>query len=311
MATGNSRVIVGQEVKGKWGEVGASPKGYVLRRTNFKVDPSRPELTSGEMRADPFRAPSRMGATEIKGEFGFEVVPGAHDVIMTGILHNEWEGNVLKAGADFTPRSLFLEHHTLGRHILYTGVVLEKVGLTFEPNGMVKASASFLAKERKENAAKSVAATIVEAPETLASASWDGVFKVDGEASKIMTALTIDITRTVNMRAVLGEKYPQTAHLSKFDVTGSMTIRPQGPEWWSRFHNEESRMWLEVTISGIAEDERPSYTFSLPRLLLTSAPEDLSDAEDLLIDLPFAADVDTDPDVMVPLFITRSHTEDQ
>jgi hypothetical protein len=308
MATGNSRVLIGEEVKDQWGVVGASPTGYVLRRTYFKVDPSRPELTSGEMRSDPFRAPSRMGATEIKGEFGFEVVPGAHDVIMAAILHNEWNGETLKAGAGFVPKSLFIEHLTFGRHILYTGVALEKVGLSFEPNGIVKGSASFLAKERREGA-NSAAATIVDAPDTLASASWDGVFEIDGERSKIMTALTIDITRTVNMRAVLGEKFPQTAHLSKFDVTGSMTIRPQDTGWWRNFQNEEERMKLEVTISGIAGSDRPSYKFTLPRLLLTSAPEDLSDPEDLLIELPFAADINTaaaDPADRVPLIITRT-----
>ena len=301
MATGNSRVLCGMEAV--WGDGGGpNPTAVVMRRTNFKVDPSRPELTSGEMRPDPFRAPSRLGATEIKGEFGFEVVPGAHDEIMAAIMHNAWAGNVLKAGSDFVPRSMFLEHATLGKHILYTGVALEKVGITFAPNDLVKASASFLAKDRDELDNSSVApGDIDEAPDTLAAANWDGVFKVDGAASQIMTGLSIDITRTVNLRQVLGSKYPTSAHASRFDVTGSMTLRPTDTGWWRKFH-AETRISLEVTVFGVPNTL--SYKFTLPKLLLTSAPEDLSDAEDLLIDIPFAAEVD--PVEGVPMLITRT-----
>jgi hypothetical protein len=301
MATGNSRILCGTEKE--WGDGGgASPAAVVLRRTTFKVDPSRPELISGEMRPDPFRAPSRLGATEIKGEIGFEVVPGAHDYIMAAILHNEWDGDTLKAGDDFVPRSLFIEHRTFDKHVKYTGAALEKVSMTFEPNGLVKASASFLAKDRTVLEESSVdAADVGPAPDTLAAANWDGVFKVDGVPSKIMTSLTIDITRGVNLRSVLGSKYPTGAHASKFDVTGSMTVRPTGAGWWEKFH-DESRISLDVTIYGVPTSL--SYRFRLPRLLLTSAPEDLSDPEDLLIDLPWAAEVDSASGA--PLTITRT-----
>ena len=301
MATGNSRILCGKEAE--WGDGGGdAPSAVVLRRTNFKVDPSRPELTSGEMRPDPFRAPSRMGATEIKGEFGFEVVPGAHDDIFAAAMHNEWEGGVLKAGDDFVPRSLFLEHNTFGRHILYKGVALEKIGLSFEPGGLVKASASFLAKDREELDESSVDPDGIEqAPETLAAANWDGIFMVDGAKSEMMTSLSLDISRTVALRTVLGFKYPTSAHASKFDVTGSMTIRPQDASWWQKYHDEE-RLSLAVTIFGVPNTK--SYTFKLGKLLLTSAPEDLSDPEDLLIDMPFSAEVD--PASGVPLIITRS-----
>ena len=255
------------------------------------------------MRPDPFKAPSRLGATEIKGEFGFEVVPGAHDEILAAILHNEWQGNLLKAGADFIPRSLFLEHETLGKYILYKGVALEKLGLTFEPNGLVKAAASYLAKDREELDESHVDEVNIEpAPDTMAAANWDGIFKVDGVISKIMTSLTLDITRTVNLRTVLGSKYPTSAHTSKFDVTGSMTIRPLDTTWWKKFH-DETRISLDVQIFGMPNTR--SYRFSLPKLLLTSAPEDLSNPDDLLIDIPFSAEVDADSGV--PMFITRTN----
>ena len=301
MATGNSRILCG--VESVWGDGGgANPTAIVLRRTNFKVDPSRPELTSEEMRPDPFRAPSRMGATEIKGEFGFEVVPGAHDEIMAAILHNVWAGNLLKAGIDFVPRSLFLEHRTFEQHILYTGVALEKVTLTFEVNGLVKASGSFLAKERMEHSESVVDdPDITDSPDTLAAANWDGIFKIDNMPSSCMTSLTLDISRTVNLRTVLGQKYPSSAHASRFDVTGSMTIRPSDTSWWQKFHNE-SRINLDVTIFGVPTSY--SYRLSLPKLLLTSAPEDLSNPDDLLIDIPFAAEVDAISGV--PMFITRT-----
>jgi hypothetical protein len=300
MATGNSRILCGLEAT--WGDGGGDePCAIVLRRTNFKVDPSRPELASEEMRPDPFKAPSRLGATEIKGEFGFEVVPGAHDEILAAILHNEWQGNLLNAGADFIPRSLFLEHETLGKYILYKGVALEKLGLTFEPNDLVKAAASYLAKDREELDESHVDEVNIEpAPDTMAAANWDGIFKVDGVISKIMTSLTLDITRTVNLRTVLGSKYPTSAHTSKFDVTGSMTIRPLDTTWWKKFHNE-TRISLDVQIFGMPNTR--SYRFSLPKLLLTSAPEDLSNPDDLLIDIPFSAEVDADSGV--PMFITR------
>ena len=302
MATGNSRILCG--IESTWGDGGGTtPTAVVLRRTSFKVDPSRPELVSGEMRPDPFRAPSRLGATEIKGEFGFEVVPGAHDDILAAILHSEWAGATIKAGDDFIPRSLFLEHLTFGKHIKYSGVALEKVSLSFTPNELVKASASFLAKDRTELSQSSVDSEDIDpAPDTLAAANWDGVFKVDGVPSDFMTALTIDITRGVNLRMVLGNKYPTSAHATKFDVTGSMTVRPQSMDFWNKFH-DEARMSLDVTIKGVPD--ALSYRFSLPKLLLTSAPEDLSDPEDLLIDLPWAAEVD--PVSKVPLFITRTN----
>ena len=262
-----------------------------------------------------------MGATEIKGEFGFEVVPGHHDPIMAAILHSAWAGNKLHAGKTFTPKSLFLEHRTFERHILYTGVVLEKVSLSFEPNGLVKASASFQAKERRPEAEESVTcwssvggatATehVTQAPDTMAAASWDGVFTIDGERSDIMTALTLDITREIDMQTVLGHKEPTAANAGKFDVTGSMTIRPTDTDWWNKFHRED-RIRLEVKIFGATDEGKgPSYTFLLPRLLLTSAPEDLSDPKDLLIDLPFSAEVGEVADnVKVPLSITRTETE--
>ncbi|MDR2697697.1 MAG: hypothetical protein LBB40_04390 [Holophagales bacterium] len=301
MATGNSRVLCGVETT--WGDGGgANPRAVVLRRTNFKVDPSMPELTSGEMRPDPFRAPSRLGAAEIKGEFGFEVVPGVHDAIMAAILHSEWNGGEIKAGNDFVPRSLFLEHKTFDKHILYKGVALEKLSLSFEVDGLVKASASFLAKDRTELDESSVAANNVEeAPNTMAAANWDGVFKVNGAPSKIMTSLTLDISRGINLRNVLGSKCPTAAHASKFDVTGSMTIRPQDHKWWKLFHDEE-RVSLDVQIFGVPTAY--SYSFLLPKLLLTSAPEDLSDPEDLLIELPFAAEVDIASGV--PMRVTRT-----
>jgi hypothetical protein len=301
MATGNSRVLCGVETT--WGDGGgASPRAVVLRRTNFKVDPSRPELTSGEMRPDPFRAPSRLGAAEIKGEFGFEVVPGVHDDIMAAILHSEWNGDQIKAGNDFVPRSIFLEHSTFDKHILYKGVALEKLSLSFEVDGLVKASASFLAKDRTELNESSVAANDVEeAPDTLAAANWDGVFKVDGVPSQIMTSLTLDISRGINLQNVLGSKFPTAAHAGAFGVTGSMTLRPTDTSWWRKFHNE-TRISLDVQIFGVPTAH--AYTLSLPKLLLTNAPEDLSDPEDLLIELPFAAEID--PVSKVPMFITRT-----
>jgi hypothetical protein len=302
MATGNSRIIIGNE--NEWGDGGGSNKSaVVLRRTSFKVDPSRPELTSGEMRGDPFRAPSRLGATEIKGEFGIELVPGAHDFILAAAVHNEWQGNTLKAGDDFSPRSLFLEHRTFGKHILYKGVVIEKMTLAFEPNSLVKGTVSFLAKDRTELDASSVPESKIEAaPETMAAANWDGVFKVDGVQSQIMTALSLDITRAAFLRMVLGDKYPTSAHISKFDVTGEMTIRPTDTSAWNDFH-EEKRNSLEVTLFGVPNTL--SYTFKMGRLLKTSSAEELSDPEDLLISSPFGAEVD--PATKVPLIITRSH----
>jgi hypothetical protein len=308
MATGNSRIICGTEKE--WGDGGAikqsdgsvtKPKAVVLRRTNFKVEPSRPELTSGEMRSDPFRAPSRLGATEIKGEFGFEPIPGDHDTMFAAILHSDWAGNTLEAGKDFTPRSLFLEHQTLGQHILYKGVVMEKLSLTFSPDELVKATGNFLAKNREELDESSVEETsIAPASMDIAPVSWDGIFKVDGVASSIMTSLTLDIARTINLRNVLGSKEPTAAVASKFELTGSMTMRPADTKLWQKFHNE-SHISLEVTIYGVPNTK--SYTFSLPKLLLTNAPEDLSDPEDLLIEIPFVAEVD--PVSGVPLIITR------
>jgi hypothetical protein len=301
MATGNSRIIVGKETA--WGDGGGPSKSaVVLRRTEFKVDPSRPELTSGEMRPDPFKAPSRLGATEIKGEFGFEVVPGAHDHILAAVLHSEWVGDTLKAGSDFVPRSLFLEHNTFDKHILYTGVALEKLGLSFEVDGLVKGSASFLAKDRTELDQSSVApGSIDQAPDTLAAANWDGIFKIDGVPSEIMTGLSLDITRTVNLRTVLGFKYPTSAHAAGFEVTGSMTLRPSSTDWWNKFH-DEARISLDIQIFGVPSAH--SYHINLPKLLMTSAPEDLSDPEDLLIEIPFSAEVD--PVSKVPLFIVRN-----
>jgi hypothetical protein len=303
MATGNSRIICGKEEK--WGEgVYAGSNPIILRRTNFKVEPSRPELTSGEMRSDPFRAPSRLGSTEIKGEFGFEPIPGDHNDIFAAMLHSEWQGNVLKAGSDFEPRSLFLEHRTLGKDILYRGVVMEKLSLTFSPDELVKAAGNFLAKDRTEPDGGSVLETNIPPASTdVAPVSWDGVFKVDGVASNIMTSLTLDIARTINLRKVLGSKDPTAAVASKFEVTGSMTMRPEDTKLWEKFH-DESHMGLEVTIyGGEPGPNRKSYTFSLPKLLLTNAPEDLSDPEDLLIEIPFVAEVGPDG---VPLIITKS-----
>jgi hypothetical protein len=315
MATGNSRIICGTEKE--WGDgIYAGSNPIVLRRTNFKVEPSRPELTSGEMRSDPFRAPSRLGSTEIKGEFGFEPIPGHHDDILAAMLHNEWgSDNKLMAGSDFRPRSLFLEHRTLGKHILYRGVVMEKLSLTFSPDELVKAAGNFLAKDRTEPGEGSIPETNMPPASTdVAPVSWDGEFMVGGIdsdiesklKSNIMTSLTLDIARTINLRKVLGSKDPTAAVASKFEVTGSMTMRPtdaEGKNLWEKFH-DESHISLKVTIyGGEPGSNRKFYTFDLPKLLLTNAPEDLSDPEDLLIEIPFVAEVGPEG---VPLIITKS-----
>jgi hypothetical protein len=300
MATGNSRIICGKEEN--WGDgVYAESNAVVLRRTNFKVEPSRPELTSGEMRNDPFRAPSRLGAMEIKGEFGFEPIPGDHDDIFAAMLHSEWsDDNELRAGSDFKPRSLFLEHRTFGKHILYKGVVMEKLSLTFSPDELVKATGNFLAKNRKEGENSCIDGEPGKASTDIAPVSWDGLFTVSDIESGIMTSLTLDIARTINLRKVLGSKDPTEAVASKFEVTGSMTMRPTDTQLWRMFHDEK-HVSLTVTIRSAPSEK--SYTFSLPNLLLTNAPEDLSDPEDLLIEIPFVAEVDPDG---VPLIITRA-----
>jgi hypothetical protein len=305
-ATGNSPIIC--SVEGSWGD-GGDGNCVLLRRTNFKIDPGRMELVSGEMRPDPFRAPSRLGPPQIKGEFGFELVPGAHDEILAAILHSEWDGNEIKAGRDFVPRSLCIEHITFGQRITYRGCAMEKVSMSFSPNELVKCSGSFLGKDRVE--ASAATATTKDGLEWeswdprdgMAAANWDGVFSVNGTPSDFMTSLTLDITRVVNLRHVLGNKFPASAHAGRFDVTGSMTIRPRSAAWWSKFYNEEERMSLRITLRGYP-DEATSYTFNLPKLLLTSAPEDLSDPDDLLIDMPFSAEID--PASRVPMFITRT-----
>jgi len=300
-ATGNVPILCG--IEEKWGDGGgSSPSAFVVRRTNYKVDPSRPELTSGEMRPDPFRAPSRLGATEIKGEFGIEVVPGAHDELFAAALHGEWDGDILEPGKNFVPRSLFLEELLFGRAIKYTGAAVEKLTLTFTPDKLVEGTVSYMAKDRTELAASTVPpAKVTEAPETLAAANWDGVFAIDGLPSDFMTSLTIDITRAISLHMVLGSKYPTSAHAGRFDVTGSMTVRARGTEWWNIFHNEQ-RFGLEVTIKGVPDSH--TYTFKLPRLLSTSSSEDFSSPDDLLIDVPWSAEVD--PDTHLPLIITRT-----
>jgi hypothetical protein len=179
---------------------------------------------------------------------------------------------------------------------------MEKVSMTFAPNELVKATASFLALER-DTVNPADLSSVESAPETLAAANWDGVFMVDDKVSEIMTALTIDITRNINLHHVLGKKYPVGAHAAKFAVSGSMTVRPSKADWWERFH-DESWMSLDVTIYGVPD--KHSYTFKLPRLLLTSAPEDLSDPDDLLIELPWTAGLGTAGDG-VPMIIERTN----
>lgn len=165
-----------------------------------------------------------------------------------------------------------LRYTDITRFHIYRGVVVDRLGVTVPPNGIVTAAWGLLAKNYEETG------TTLDSSPTIATeySPFDGLsgaYLEGGSAVTTMTGLSLNVANNYMLTEALGDDEAGEAIPRKFRVDGNVSYYKEDDTMSAKFYGETESM-IQFTLSDPDSNE---YRVTVPRVKYTSLDEGKGD----------------------------------
>jgi hypothetical protein len=174
---------------------------------------------------------------------------------------------------------------TAKRYHLLTGVEINTLGLSLTPNGRVSATFGLIGQDLTPAVNPPTGITYNAASTNLSFDGWSGSVVVDSTPLGIATELTLNMENGLAARFVLGSDKTIRPSIGRFQVTGQMTVYFEDGDLFDLYVNNQ-----EVDLSfSLVDPAGNDQTWTLPRIICSSAQTDTSGQGPITIPLQFQA----------------------
>lgn len=244
-------------------------------------------FVSEEIRSDGQVADLRHGSRRVTGDLNFELSYGAYDEWLQAALGGTWATDVLKAGR--TPRYFSIEerHTDISQFAVTTGVSVNTMSLSIQPDAMVTGSFGIVGRNQIFNASSLGTPTAVASNAPFSG--FTGAITEGGTPVGIMTALELSLTRNIEPVHVVGPSDLAKEYvIGQNVVTGTATFLLESKAQIEKF-TDETESAIEVTLDGPSGDD---LKITLPRIKYTGASRQRGTGASLVVSMPFQALLD-------------------
>jgi hypothetical protein len=267
-----------------YGTTPGTPTMKFLRFTGGFLNPEKNNFVSEEVRSDGQINDMRHGMRRVPGDLGFELSYGAYDDWLQAALGGTWTTNVLKAGRTERYFSCEERHTDLTQFAVTTGVVVNSMSLSIQPDAMVTGSFGVIGRNQTWSG------TSLGTPTAVAShppfSGFTGAILEGGSSIANLTALELNLERNVEPVYVVGPSdLAKEKTIGQNNVTGTATFLLESAAMINKFLNETESS-ISVTLDGPAGGD---LTILIPRVKYSAATRQRGVGSSLIVTMPFQA----------------------
>lgn len=272
----------------------ATPAFVVIPHKGTTLALAKGSIESTQIRPDRQLGDLRHGNRQIGGEITSELTWTDFDNILQAVLCGTWATNVLAPGVVYRSYSILRQFtdQTGGGVVmpfmLYKGCLFNTLSLKLAAESMVEATFGLWGREQTAATTGPTGFTYTAASANKPFDSFRGSITVDGAAIGSVSELSITLENGIEPRFVLFSDKSNFPKFGKIRVTGSFTAYFDDAALLNKFNGEVTAALVFVLqdLSG------HTYTFTLPRLVLTGGQPDVSGEDDVTLTIPFTATYD-------------------
>jgi len=297
LATGvNTKILVVPEVT-----YGTLPTGPTMTDVPFvdsNLAPVITKVTDSQIYGDGMHRYVVPTTEKVAGTISGEVSHTNFDWLATGIMYNTWALNVLKVGIVQPSYSLEVGATDISQYSLYTGMVIDKLGLTVTPAGLITYKADFVG-------ATAAIGTVTNATTTTAAvaatplAAATATIKEGGTVVTYITGATINFDRKTTVNYALGSGTPVRMTSSFITATGTIDAFFEDEVLFNKFKASTATS-LDFTFT----DGTNTYEVDMPNVVYETFTPTINGTGPVLVKMNFTAVYD--PTSTSSIVITRS-----
>ena len=291
-----ARSAVGAVVETVWGTTPTTPTLLQLPFVTFNLGKKLDKFMDPSIQGDRMYRPSVTGNSHIVGDIAVSYQPLNYDNLLGSLFNNAWSSNVLAIGN--TRTSMTIEHSQIdiAQYFQYTGVVVDKLALKLNTNGIVNATFSLIGKDSPTVTSASIDTVSGASPNgfyTPASVAnpfthSGGTFKEGGSAIASLVSLDLTLDNKVAANFALGQTTVTDFSSNFFDVTGTATVYLQDASVYNKFINSTTTS-LEFTLTNGTN----SHDFLIPNVRYNDAVKSISGNGPVMLSIPFTGFYDS------------------
>ena len=271
-----------------------TPAFVVIPHKSTTLALAKGSVESQQIRTDRQVADLRHGNRQVGGEISSEMTWTDFDNILQAVLCGTWASNVLVPGITYRSYSILRQFtdQTGGGVImpfmLYKGCLFNTFGLTLAAEALAIATFGLWGREQTAATTGPTGFTYTAPSTNKPFDSFRGSITVDGSPIGSVSELTLTLENGVEPRFVLFTDKSNFPKYGKIRITGSFTAYFDDAALLNKFNGEVPAA-LVFTMQDLSGH---TYTFTLPRLVLTGGQPDASGEDDITLTIPFTATYD-------------------
>ena len=268
-----------------------------MRLTSESLSATPQVNQSSEIRADRMVADQFIVSTASEGSMDFELsMGGAFDLLLEGVMYNDWTTNVLKVGTSSTEKSYSLEKEfgdlTANHIFLYSGMRVNQMSLNVQYGEPVTGSFEMVGATVATSSTSAVGGgTLNQATSTDVVNAVDGLSAINiaGTAfTGCIQAITLNINNNFRPEQCIGSTTPGDQIPGTAVITGTVSayLTDTTVQWYTSQVLNNSAFDIQFTLS----DGTNTYDFDLPNCRISgSAPSATGIDTDVMADIEFTA----------------------
>ncbi len=280
------------------GTTPATPAFQVMRYVSMDVRLAKQTDIPNEIRADRNVASIVDVGRMVQGSINTLLSYGTYDTWLSRLFASTWATDVLKNGVTHAAGTLetTFEQGTTDTYIRYTGVRFNTLSLQLNARQSVQANWGVMGITSPTpttaiiSGATYTAATLTEVFNAGLNVAALSMTSTTLSSSPKIQSLTLNIANNIYANDVIGQYYPYSHGLGRFEVTGTARILFETLAVYSAIIDHE-----DVAISFTLQDTAGnSYAFSIPKAkFLDGGPPVPGNGQAVIIDVPFQAFYDS------------------
>lgn len=169
------------------------------------------------------------------------------------------------------------------KYHVYTGIEFTKLALAEKPDGKLEITFSVIGKSQSTSNTAPSGSTYLDVTTTLAFAGFRGAIYEGGSSVSIITEASLELDNGMEPRHVIGSRYSANPTTNKAMVKGSVSSFFESKTIYEKFQDGTDTS-IRIDLADAAGN---ALSFILPRCLYESAPLDVSQEDDIIVQTPF------------------------
>ena len=238
----------------------ATPTMVDVPFVDCSLSPEITKVTDNTIQGDTMHRYVVPTVQKVAGTISGEVMTTNFDWLLQGVFYNTFASSILIVGATQSTYSIEVGHSDISQYSLYTGLAVDKLGLTFAPAAIVTYKADLIGAGFTMTTSTN-ASTTTAAPQHPPLTTVTATIKANTNSVGWISSGTINFDRKLTQNFVLGTPIATSLSTSFFTASGTLDILFEDEVAYGYFLNNTSSS-LDWTLT----DGTHTYEIFIPNM---------------------------------------------